>query len=74
MLAAVMAFACSAVSAQGFYMAEDVEEELVLTPVKHEQRLASRKKVEKHPFTDAGQAYFDAKKELAEKLENLMKG
>ena len=67
MLAAVMAFACSAVSAQGFYMAEDVEEELVLTPVKHEQRLASRKKVEKHPFTDAGQAYFDAKKELAEK-------
>lgn len=65
-LAAIMAFSCCAASAQEYYFAEEVDE-IVLSPVKHEQRLAARKKVERNAFSQAGQAYFDAKNELADK-------
>ena len=36
--------------------------------VKHEQRQASRKKVENHTFTSVGQEYIDAKNFITEKL------
>jgi len=63
--AALVCWGGASAGAQDYVLEEDF---VMLSPARHERRLAARRKVESNPFSRFGASYTDLKKDLSDRL------